>query len=319
MRIAINGFGRIGRIVFRIIQENQKNDSNIKIVAINNPNLSKDYALYLIKHDSTHGNINYDNDIFDDIILFNERDPQNLNWAKLEIDVVIESTGIFTTLNKAQLHINAGAKNVIISSPSIDAPMFVIGVNSNKYNGEKIISNASCTTNCIAPIAKLINDNFIIKEGLMTTIHSITASQRIVDGTNKNWRLGRSCMNNIIPTSTGAAKAVEMIIQELKGKLTGMSLRVPTIDVSVVDLTIKTEKKISFNKIIDCIDNLNIKGIIGYTNEELVSSDFIGNSYSSIIDISASIQLNDTFIKLIIWYDNEYGYSSRLVDLIDLL
>ena len=328
IKIGINGFGRIGRLVFRIIEERRLKGEDIIVVGINDL-VDIDYMMYLLKNDTIHGNVNYKmfispNNILSinekEIKIFSERNPSDIKWGNLDTDIVIESTGMFTTIEKASLHLKAGAKKVIISAPSTDAPMYVMGVNNDKYNNEKVISNASCTTNCLAPLAKVIHDKFGIVEGLMTTVHSLTATQRTVDGTcGKDWRGGRCASYNIIPSSTGAAKAVGKVIPELNGKLTGMAFRVPTADVSVVDLTVRLEKSVSTEelmlKIKDASDN-ELKGILSWTEDPLVSSDFIGNSNSSIVDIKACIQLNDNFVKLISWYDNEWGYSNRVIDLI---
>lgn len=329
LNIAINGFGRIGRLVLRCIEERRLTGEKIQVVAINNIGVDNKYMIYQFKYDSVHSKCNFDISDKDNKILlngkiiecFSERNPENIKWSELDIDYVIECTGIFTSLEKAQLHIDSGAKKVIISAPSKDAPMFVMGVNNNKYNGEKIISNASCTTNCLAPIAKILNDNFGIIEGLMTTVHSTTATQKTVDSSSeKDWRGGRSALTNIIPSSTGAAKAVGLVIPELNNKLTGMSIRVPTIDVSIVDLTVRLEKSTSYDNIIQKFKNISetkdMENIIGYTDEPLVSSDFIGDNRSCIIDINAGIALNENFVKIVAWYDNEWGYSNRLVDLI---
>ena len=327
IKIGINGFGRIGRLVFRIIEERRLKGEDIIVVGINDL-ADIDYMMYLLANDTIHGKVNYKMFISPDNLLsinekeikiFSERNPSDIKWGNLDTDIVIESTGMFTTIEKASLHLDAGAKKVIISAPSADAPMYVMGVNNDKYTNEKVISNASCTTNCLAPLAKVIHDKFGIVEGLMTTVHSLTATQRTVDGTSgKDWRGGRCASYNIIPSSTGAAKAVGKVIPELNGKLTGMAFRVPTADVSVVDLTVRLEKSVSTEelmlKIKDASDN-ELKGILSWTEDPLVSSDFIGNSNSSIVDIKACIQLNDNFVKLISWYDNEWGYSHRVVDL----
>lgn len=328
IKVGINGFGRIGRLAFRVIEERRKNGEDIQVVGINDPFTTNEYMEYLLKYDSVHGKCNYELAFDDEHIIVNEqfikvfaeRDPTQIKWGLLDTDVVIECTGIFTTLDKAGLHLQGGAKKVIISAPSADAPMFVMGVNHKNYNGETVLSNASCTTNCLAPLAKVINDEYGIVEGLMTTVHATTATQKTVDGpSGKNWRDGRSAMSNVIPASTGAAKAVGKVIPELEGKLTGMAFRVPTVNVSVVDLTVRLEKGASYDDIVECVKshaNGDLKGILGYTNEELVSTDFIGNSQSSIFDINAGIALNDNFVKLIAWYDNEWGYSNRIVDLV---
>ena len=326
IKIGINGFGRIGRLVLRVALGRK----DIEVVAVNDPFIAPDYAAYMFKYDSTHGR--YKGEVTasgDDLVIdghkikvFQERDPANIPWGKSGVDYVIESTGVFTKLEGAQKHIDAGAKKVIITAPSADAPMFVVGVNEDKYTPDlKIISNASCTTNCLAPLAKVVNDTFGIEEGLMTTVHSITATQKTVDGpSHKAWRGGRTASGNIIPSSTGAAKAVGKVIPELNGKLTGMSLRVPTTDVSVVDLTVRLKKAASYEEIAQAIKKASegpLKGVLGYTEDAVVSTDFLGSSYSSIFDEKAGILLSPTFVKLISWYDNEYGYSTRVVDLLE--
>ena len=323
VRIAINGFGRIGRLVLRVAMQNK----DIEVVGINDL-LEPSYMAYMLKYDSTHhkykGNIEINgNDLIVDnkkILLCKEMKPENLPWAKLNVDYVVESTGLFTTLEAAEKHITAGAKRVVISAPSADAPMFVMGVNQEKYKGEKIISNASCTTNCLAPLAKILHENWIIEEGLMTTVHATTATQKTVDGpSHKDWRGGRGSLQNIIPSSTGAAKAVGKVIPELNGKLTGMSFRIPTANVSVVDLTARIQKPAKYEEIKAAMkkaSETNLKGILGYTEDEVVSTDFLGDSRTSIFDANAGIALNDRFVKLISWYDNEWGYSNKVVDLI---
>ena len=330
VKVGINGFGRIGRLVFRCIEDRRLRGENIEVVAINEPFSELDYMAYQLKYDSVHGKASYeiDYDSTSDILLVNncavhrlsEKDPSNLPWGMYDVDYVVESTGMFTTIEGATKHIQGGAKRVVISAPSNDAPMFVMGVNNDQYNGESIISNASCTTNCLAPLVKVIHDEFGIEEGLMTTIHATTATQRTVDGPSaKDWRGGRSAGVNIIPSSTGAAKAVGKVIPELDGKLTGMAFRVPTIDVSVVDLTVRLKKSTTYENIVNVIKDASEKemnGILGWTDEDLVSKDFEGDSRSSIFDIKAGIALNDNFVKLVSWYDNEWGYSNRLVDLI---
>ena len=324
--IGINGFGRIGRLVLRIALQRE----DINVVAINDPFIAPDYASYMFKYDSTHGRYKGevksegDSIVIDGhaIKVFQERDPAAIPWGKAGVDYVIESTGVFTTLEGAQKHIDGGAKKVIITAPSSDAPMFVVGVNHDKYTSDlNIVSNASCTTNCLAPLAKVINDTFGIEEGLMTTVHSITATQKTVDGpSHKDWRGGRTASGNIIPSSTGAAKAVGKVIPELNGKLTGMSLRVPTVDVSVVDLTVRLKNPATYEEISEAIKSASngaLKGVLGYTEDAVVSTDFLGSSYSSIFDQKAGILLSPTFVKLISWYDNEYGYSTRVVDLLE--
>lgn len=324
--IGINGFGRIGRLVLRIALQR----SDIKVVAVNDPFIAPDYAAYMFKYDSTHGRFKGEVASKDDALVidgqsikvFGEKDPASIPWGKAGVDYVIESTGVFTTTEGAQKHIDGGAKKVVITAPSSDAPMFVVGVNEQKYTPDlKIVSNASCTTNCLAPLAKVINDKFGIEEGLMTTVHSITATQKTVDGpSHKDWRGGRTASGNIIPSSTGAAKAVGKVIPELNGKLTGMSLRVPTVDVSVVDLTVRLKKSATYEEISEAIkaaSNGELKGILGYTEDAVVSTDFLGSDYSSIFDQKAGILLSPTFVKLISWYDNEFGYSTRVVDLLE--
>ncbi|ABN68431.1 Glyceraldehyde-3-phosphate dehydrogenase [Scheffersomyces stipitis CBS 6054] len=324
--IGINGFGRIGRLVLRIALERP----DIDVVAVNDPFIAPDYAAYMFKYDSTHGRYKgtVESDAENIIIngkkirAFQERDPANIPWGKVGVDYVVESTGIFKKLAGAQKHIDAGAKKVIITAPSPDAPMFVVGVNEDKYTPDlNIISNASCTTNCLAPLAKVINDNFGIEEGLMTTVHSITATQKTVDGpSQKDWRGGRTASGNIIPSSTGAAKAVGKVIPQLNGKLTGMALRVPTVDVSVVDLTVKLARPVTYEEICAAMKKVSegaLKGVIGYTEEAVVSSDFVTSTYSCVFDAKAGILLSPQFVKLIAWYDNEYGYSVRVVDLLE--
>ena len=324
VKIGINGFGRIGTLAF---QAALKKDE-VEVVAINDPFVAADYMAYMTKYDTVHGR--FDGEVSSkegtlivngkEIKVYNEMDPHNIPWGELGVDYVLECSGVFTTLEKAQAHIDAGAKKVIISAPSKDAPMFVMGVNNDKYDPNmNIISNASCTTNCLAPLAKVINDNFGIKDGLMTTVHSTTATQKTVDGASKkDWRGGRAAAANIIPSSTGAAKAVGKVIPELNGKLTGMAFRVPTVDVSVVDLTCNLEKPTTMEEICKAMKNASeneFKGIIEYVDEPVVSSDFISDEHTSIFDATAGIQLTDTFVKLVAWYDNEWGYSNKLVDL----
>ncbi|KAF5093510.1 hypothetical protein D0Z00_004026 [Geotrichum galactomycetum] len=325
VKVGINGFGRIGRIVLR----NALKNPDVEVVAVNDPFIATDYAAYMFKYDSTHGK--YDGEVTAEegaliidgkhIKVFGEKDPANIPWGSVEADYVVESTGVFTTTEKASAHLKGGAKKVVISAPSADAPMFVVGVNHENYTPDlEVISNASCTTNCLAPLAKVINDKFGIVEGLMTTVHSITATQKTVDGpSHKDWRGGRTASGNIIPSSTGAAKAVGKVIPELNGKLTGLSLRVPTVDVSVVDLTVRLEKGASYDEIKQVVKEASegpLKGVLGYTEDSVVSTDFIGDAHSSIFDASAGILLNENFVKLISWYDNEYGYSARVIDLL---
>ena len=323
LKIGINGFGRIGRMVFRLaIQQD-----NTEIVGVNDL-LDINHLAYLLKYDSVHGNFNGSISVESDHLIVNgkkikitaERDPSKINWGEMNIDVVAECTGIFTSIEKANLHIEGGAKKVVISAPSPDAPMFVMGVNhKNIKQDHKIVSNASCTTNCLAPIAKVLNDRYKISEGLMTTVHAATATQFVVDGpSKKDFRAGRSSLVNIIPASTGAAKAVTKVIPELEGKLTGMAFRVPTANVSVVDLTVKLEKETSYEQIkqsmLDASKN-ELNGILGYTDDLVASQDFIGDSRTSIFDSLAGMELNKSFFKIISWYDNECGYSSKLIDL----
>ena len=323
IKVGINGFGRIGRITFRIILERD----DMEVVAINDL-LTIDQLAYLLKYDSVHGKLNDEISTRDNNLVVNGKEirvtsiknPSDLNWNGVGVEVVAECTGIFTTMEKAELHIKGGAKKVAVSAPSKDIPMFVMGVNSSLINKSNIIvSNASCTTNCLAPIAKVLNDNYGIKEGLMTTVHAATATQMTVDGPAKNFRLGRSSLNNIIPSSTGAAIAVGKVIPELNGKLTGMAFRIPTANVSVVDLTVILEKNTSYEDIKSKFKNASeneLKGILGYTEDAVVSQDYIGSNLTSNFDANAGIELSSTFFKIISWYDNEYGYSSKLSDLI---
>jgi len=323
-KIGINGFGRIGRLVLRAAIE-----KGCDVVAINDPFIAVDYMVYMFRYDSTHGRFTGDIKAEDGqlvvngkkIAVFAERDPASIPWGKSGADIVVESTGVFTTLEKAGLHLKGGAKKVVISAPSADAPMFVMGVNESSYDPSmNIVSNASCTTNCLAPLAKVIHDNFEIVEGLMTTVHAITATQKTVDGpSGKLWRDGRGAAQNIIPASTGAAKAVGKVIPALNGKITGMAFRVPVHDVSVVDLTVRLGKPTTMDEIkakVKAASEGPLKGILGYTEDEVVSTDFIGDNRSSIFDAGAGIMLSPQFVKLISWYDNEYGYSNRVVDLI---
>lgn len=329
VKIAINGFGRIGRLFCRLAVDLK----DIEIVAINDI-VPPDNLAYLFKYDSTHGRFkgevrNDENAIIINgkrIAAFSERDPEKLPWKKLQVDYVLESTGLFTTREQAQKHLTAGAKRVIISAPAKgDIPVYVMGVNEKNYNPEKdfIISNASCTTNCLAPITKVLLDNFGIEEGLMTTVHAITASQPTVDGpSKKDWRGGRGATQNIIPSSTGAAKAVGQCLPEVKGKITGMAFRIPVVDVSVVDLTVRLSKPATYEEICAAMKKAaegNMKGILAYCEEEVVSSDFIGSTYSAIFDKLAGIALNPTFVKIVAWYDNEMGYAARILDLIQYM
>ena len=324
IKIGINGFGRIGNLSFQAAL----NKKEVEVVAINDPFITADYMAYMVKYDTVHGKFEGEVSATEntltvngkEIKVYNEMDPKNIPWGKDGVDYVLECSGVFTTLEKAQAHLDAGAKKVIISAPSKDAPMFVMGVNNDTYTPDmNIISNASCTTNCLAPLAKVIHDNFGIKDGLMTTVHSTTATQKTVDGASKkDWRGGRAAAANIIPSSTGAAKAVGKVIPSLNGKLTGMSFRVPTVDVSVVDLTVNLEKPATYEEICAAVKKAaenEMKGILDYTVEPVVSSDFVHDEHTSIFDSTAGIALTDTFVKLVAWYDNEWGYSNKLVDL----
>jgi len=328
VNVGVNGFGRIGRLVTRAAYTNKA--AGVKIVAVNDPFIDIDYMVYMFKYDSTHGiwkgtvEKKGDKLVIDgtEVTCFMEKDPAAIPWGSAGCSHVVESTGVFTTIDKASLHLKGGAKKVIISAPSADAPMFVMGVNEKKYDGSAdVVSNASCTTNCLAPLAKVIHLNYGITEGLMTTVHATTATQKTVDGpSGKDWRGGRGAGQNIIPSSTGAAKAVGKVLPELNGKLTGMSFRVPTPDVSVVDLTCKLGKPATYEdicaKIKAAVTDPEYCGVIGYTDDEVVSQDFVTDSRSSIFDVKAGIALSDTFVKLVSWYDNEWGYSNRVVDLI---
>ena len=327
IKVGINGFGRIGRLVFRAAQ--QRND--IEIVGINDL-ISVEYMSYMLRYDTIHGQFKGTVDVKDGHLVVNgktirvtaEKDPSNLKWNEVEAEYVVESTGLFLTKETAEAHIKAGAKRVVLSAPSKDdTPMFVCGVNTDTYKGEAIVSNASCTTNCLAPIAKVINDKFGMVEGLMTTVHSTTATQKTDDGPSaKDWRGGRAAAGNIIPSSTGAAKAVGKVIPELNKKLTGMAFRVPTLDVSVVDLTCTLAKPATYAEICAAMKEASetyLKGILGYTEDEVVSSDFIGDARTSIFDAKAGIALTDKFVKVVSWYDNEWGYSNKVLDLIAVM
>merc|ERR1719408_426042 len=326
IKVGINGFGRIGRLVMRAALQKP----GIEIVAVNDPFIGLDYMKYMTKYDTVHGRFPAQVDIADGkltidgkpITIFGERDPSDIAWGSAGADYVVESTGVFLSEEKASAHFKGGAKKVVISAPSPDAPMLVCGVNLEKYEPSmNVVSNASCTTNCLAPLAKVINTEFGLKEGLMTTVHAVTATQQTVDGpSQKDWRGGRGACYNIIPSSTGAAKAVGKVIPDLNGKLTGMSFRVPTANVSVVDLTVRLGKPASYDEICAAIKEASegqMKGILAYTEDQVVSSDFIGDSHSSIFDQKAGIALADDFVKLVSWYDNEWGYSSRVVELIE--
>jgi len=330
-KIGINGFGRIGRLALRAAVEKD----TVQVVAVNDPFIDLEYMVYMFNYDSTHGRfkgkvhasgnnlvVEKEGKSTHTIKVFNLKDPAEIQWGQVGAEYVIESTGVFTTTEKASAHLKGGAKKVVISAPSADAPMFVMGVNEDKYDAANnhVISNASCTTNCLAPLAKVINDEFGILEGLMTTVHAVTATQKTVDGpSGKQWRDGRGAGQNIIPASTGAAKAVGKVIPELNGKLTGMAFRVPTPNVSVVDLTCRLEKPASMEAIKEAVKKASqgkLKGILGYTEDQVVSTDFLGDTHSSIFDANACISLNPHFVKLVSWYDNEFGYSCRIVDLI---
>ena len=327
IKIGINGFGRIGRLAFRSAVGRE----NVQVVAINDL-LDVEYLAYMLKYDSVHGKFDGDVEVKDGKLVVNgnairitaERDPANLKWDEVDAEYVIESTGFFLTEETAGKHLEAGAKKVVLSAPSKDhTPMFVMGVNNTELKADqKIFSNASCTTNCLAPLSKVLNDKFGIVEGLMTTVHATTATQKTVDSPSaKNWRSGRAAIHNIIPSSTGAAKAVGKVIPELNGKLTGMAFRVPTMDVSVVDLTVKLEKPATYEEICAAMKEASeseaMKGVLGYTEDEVVSQDFVGDTRTSIFDAKAGISLNDNFVKLISWYDNEMGYSTKIVDLVE--
>lgn len=328
IKVGINGFGRIGRLVFRAAMSMPE---QIEIVGINDPFIDLDYMVYMVKYDTVHGKFNGTIELKDgklvvngtNICVYDKMNPEEIPWGECGADYVVESTGVFTTTDKASAHIKAGAKKVIISAPAKDAetPTFVMGVNNDKYTKDmKVVSNASCTTNCLAPVVKVINDNFGVVEGLMSTVHATTATQKTVDGpSKKDWRGGRAAAGNIIPSSTGAAKACALVIPDVKGKLTGMSFRVPTLDVSVVDLTVKIAKSATYEEICEKIKQASeneMKGILGYTEDLVVSSDFIGDPRTSIFDAKAGIMLNDTFVKLVAWYDNEWGYSNKILELI---
>ena len=330
IKIGINGFGRIGRMVFRAACAQA---DKFQVVGINDL-CPVDYLAYMLKYDTMHGKFEGTVDYCEEknLLIVNgnpirvtaEKDPAQLKWNEVEAEYVVESTGLFLTAEKAQAHIEAGAKYVVMSAPSKDdTPMFVCGVNTSEYAGQKIVSNASCTTNCLAPIAKVLNDNFGLVNGLMTTVHSVTATQKTVDGPSlKDWRGGRAACGNIIPSSTGAAKAVGKVIPALKGKLTGMSMRVPTLDVSVVDLTVNLEKPATYEEVCAAMKKASegeFKGILGYTDEAVVSSDFLGDARTSIFDATAGIAINETFMKVVSWYDNEWGYSNKVLDLTSVM
>ncbi len=324
INVGINGFGRIGRLVFRAAIT----DPAVQVVGINDPFIDTEYMAYMLKYDTVHGRFKGNIEVKDGKLIVNgqtvsvydKMNPEEIPWKECGAEYILESTGVFTVIDKAKAHLAAGAKKVVISAPSKDAPMFVMGVNHEKYKGEDIVSNASCTTNCLAPLAKVLNDTWGLAEGLMTTVHATTATQKTVDGpSKKDWRGGRGAAFNIIPSSTGAAKAVGKVIPELNGKLTGMAFRVPTADVSVVDLTCKLAKEATYEEICAEMKKASetyLKGVLGYTEECVVSSDFIGETCTSVFDANAGIMLNSTFVKVVGWYDNEWGYSCKCVDLI---
>lgn len=325
IKVGINGFGRIGRLTFRASLEK----GEVEVVAVNDPFIDLEYMRYMLMFDTIHGRLNQDVKVVENgleiegkfIKVYNFKDPNEIPWRETGAEYIVESSGVFTEIEKASAHFTGGAKKVVVSAPSKDAPMFVMGVNHNEYKPEmNIVSNASCTTNCLAPLAKVVHDNFGIVEGLMTTVHSATATQLVVDGASKkDWRGGRAATYNIIPSSTGAAKAVGKVIPSLSGKLTGMSFRVPTLDVSVVDLTCRLEKPAKYEDIVAKIKEAcdgELKGIMSWTDEAVVSSDFIHDCHTSIFDVKAGIALNDNFVKLVSWYDNEWGYSNKVLDLI---
>ncbi len=328
IKVGINGFGRIGRLVFRAGLKNP----NIEFVGVNDPFMTPDYCAYMLRYDTVHGRYNGDIKVTENSIIvegkevkfYAEKDPANIPWAACGAEYVVDSTGVFTTTEAASAHLAGGAKKVVISAPAKDkeTPTFVMGVNHEKYTKDMtVVSNASCTTNCLAPLVKVVHEKFGIKEGLMTTVHATTGTQKTVDGpSKKDWRGGRAAAGNIIPSSTGAAKACALVIPEMKGKLTGMSMRVPTLDVSVVDLTVSLEKATTYEEICKALKEASegeLKGILGYTDEMVVSSDFVGDPHTSIFDEKAGIMLNDHFVKLVSWYDNEWGYSNKVLELIE--
>lgn len=324
IKVGINGFGRIGRLVFRAAQQYE----NIKIVGINDL-VAVEHMAYMLKYDSVHGHFDGGIEVKDGNLIANgetiritsEKNPENLKWDEIEAEYIIESTGLFLTREKAEAHLKAGAKKVVMSGPpKDDTPMFVMGVNEKNYNGEIFVSNASCTTNCVAPIVKILNDNFGVEEALMTAIHATTATQKTVDGPSmKDWRGGRSASNNIIPSATGAAKAVGKVIPELAGKITGLSFRVPVVDVSAANITFRLKNRATYEEICDAVKHAaenEMKGIVGYTEDDVVSTDMIGETRTSVLDIKAGISLSPTFVKLVSWYDNEYGFSNKILDLV---
>lgn len=324
IKVGINGFGRIGRLSLRTIL----NRENIEVVAINDL-LDINHLAYLLKYDSVHGRFNGEIEVEEDLLIVNgkpiritsENKPENIKWNLVNVDFVIESTGYFTDEKSAALHIKGGAKKVVISAPSEDAPMFVMGVNNTKLTKNQLIfSNASCTTNCLAPIVKVLHENFGVIEGLVTTVHSTTSSQNTVDGPSKNWRRGRASLNNMIPTSTSASEALSKIIPEMEGKILAMAVRVPIVDVSLIDLTVRLEKATTYNAIKMAMKNASeneLKGILGYTEDQVVSQDFVSEPRTSVFDASAGLELNSNFFKIISWYDNEFGYANKIVDLIE--
>ena len=326
IKVGINGFGRIGRLVMRASLERE----NVDVVAVNDPFIDLEYMKYMLQYDTIHGKLNKEIKVEDGalvvdgkkILVYNFKDPNEIPWRDSGAEYIVESSGAFTTYEKASAHLTGGAKKIVISAPAKDnSPMFVMGVNHDTYTKDMVVvSNASCTTNCLAPLAKVVNDKFGIEEGLMTTVHSVTATQKTVDGSsNKDWRGGRAATYNIIPSSTGAAKAVGKVIPELNGKLTGMSVRVPTLDVSVVDLTCRLKTPAKYDEIVAAVKEAcagELKGIMSYTEDDTVSSDFIHDPHTSIFDVKAGIQLSDTFVKLVAWYDNEWGYSNKVLDLV---
>lgn len=327
INVGISGFGRIGKIIFRIIEEKRLNGENIRVCAINCPSITSENLRYLINYDSVHGSCEHVVGVFEShitvndnrISLFRERDPANIDWCSAGVEYVIDSTGAFKTRKKASAHLQEGVKNVVITAPSPDVPMFVMGVNENTYNAEKIVSNASCTTNCLAPVAKVIHEHVGIKEGFLSTIHSITSSQNTLDArASKNIRIGRSCQN-IIPSTTGATKALGVVIPELAGKITGMSYRVPTTNVSVIDFSFRTSAPTTYADIIAALQAAaqnSMRGILRCCEDELVSSDFVGDSHSAIVDVNLGQQIGQDFFKVVAWYDNEWGYSYRVVQLL---
>lgn len=328
-KVGINGFGRIGRLVFRVAMGNP----DVTVTGVNDPFMTPEYMAYMLRYDTVHGRFEGTIEVKEDALVVNGEEvkffacmnPADIPWSSCGAEYIVEATGIFVTSEKASAHFKGGAKKVVISAPAKDkeTPMFVMGVNNNTYNKDmKVVSNASCTTNCLAPIAKVINDKFGLEEGLMTTIHSTTGTQKTVDGPSKNWRLGRAAAGNIIPSTTGAAIAVGVVIPELNGKLTGMSLRVPTLDVSVVDLTAKLEKPATYDEIKAAMKEAaegDMEGVLLYTEDDVVSSDFIGDPHTSVFDAKAGIMLSDKFVKLVAWYDNEWGYSNKCIDLINYM